>query len=43
MGSYNYLGYAQNNGPINESVETTIEQLGVGIASTPNEIGLYYM
>lgn len=39
MGSYNYLGYAENSGPIHEKVVKTIRDDGVGICSTRNEFG----
>ncbi|XP_075680521.1 serine palmitoyltransferase 2-like isoform X3 [Dermatophagoides pteronyssinus] len=39
MGSYNYLGYAENSGPIHEKVIKTIYDNGVGICSTRNELG----
>jgi len=42
LGSYNYLGYAENEGPITDSVEDTIKQMGVGVASSPNELGIFY-
>lgn len=39
MGSYNYLGFAENQGPRIESILTDIPKNGVGLASSPNELG----
>lgn len=39
MGSYNYLGFAQNSGPILDSVERTLGHYGVGLCSTSHELG----
>ncbi|CAG2119012.1 unnamed protein product, partial [Medioppia subpectinata] len=39
LGSYNYLGYSVNEGHITDSVQQTIKELGVGVGSTPNEVG----
>lgn len=39
MGSYNYLGFAENHGPIASSVENTIYKYSVGQCSTRHEIG----
>lgn len=40
MGSYNYLGYAQNQGPITDKVEQTIKYDGIGVCTYKNELGL---
>lgn len=41
MGSYNYLGFAQNEGPnVNDAVKA-IEKFGVAICSTRRELGNY--
>ncbi|RWS13651.1 serine palmitoyltransferase 2-like protein [Dinothrombium tinctorium] len=39
MGSYNYLGYAENKGKRSDDVQKAISELGVGIASTRHEFG----
>lgn len=39
MGSYNYLGFAHNSGPIHESVEQTLDHYGVGLCSPAPELG----
>ncbi|XP_054164725.1 serine palmitoyltransferase 3-like [Oppia nitens] len=39
MGSYNYLGFAENSGPNVDRVETVIDRYGVGMGSTRHEIG----
>ncbi|KAF7489675.1 Serine palmitoyltransferase 2 [Sarcoptes scabiei] len=39
MGSYNYLGYAENSGPITEKVIKIIKENGVGVCSSRNELG----
>lgn len=41
MGSYNYLGFAENSGPRTESVEVTIKKLGIGVCSTRHELGSF--
>ena len=41
MGSYNYLGFAENSGPNVDRVEDIIDDYGVGVSSTRNEIGLF--
>ncbi len=40
MGSYNYLGFAENKGPIIDSVENTIRHYAIGQCSTRQEIGI---
>ncbi|XP_015273828.1 PREDICTED: serine palmitoyltransferase 2 [Gekko japonicus] len=39
LGSYNYLGYAQNNGPLRESAAKVLAQYGAGSCSTRQEMG----
>ncbi|EGG22099.1 serine C-palmitoyltransferase subunit [Cavenderia fasciculata] len=39
LGSYNYLGFAQNEGPIAESVVESIYQYGTFTCSSPSDIG----
>lgn len=39
MGSYNYLGYAQNQGAITDTVKESIKQHGFNISSTRHEVG----
>nr|XP_056707360.1 serine palmitoyltransferase 2 [Euleptes europaea] len=39
LGSYNYLGYAQNTGPIIEAAAQVILQYGTGVCSTRQEMG----
>jgi serine palmitoyltransferase len=41
LGSYNYLGFANNNGPIAENVINSIKVNGVAAASTAQEFGNY--
>ena len=42
LGSYNYLGFAENNGKCAiESIEA-VKQYGVGIGSPRQEFGLLY-
>lgn len=40
MGSYNYLGYAENEGPRIEAVQEDITKGGVGLSAAPNELGM---
>ena len=40
MGSYNYLGYAENEGPRIETIQADIPKFGVGLGSAPNELGM---
>jgi serine palmitoyltransferase len=40
MGSYNYLGFAQNCGPIVDSVENIMNKYGVGVTTNRHEMGL---
>ncbi|XP_022432143.1 serine palmitoyltransferase 2 isoform X3 [Delphinapterus leucas] len=39
MGSYNYLGFARNTGPCQEAAAKVLEEYGVGVCSTRQEIG----
>lgn len=39
MGSYNYLGFAENNADFLKSVAEKIDQYGVGVCSTRQEVG----
>ncbi|TNN74334.1 Serine palmitoyltransferase 3 [Liparis tanakae] len=39
MGSYNYLGFAENNADFLKTVADTTQQYGVGVCSTRQEIG----
>lgn len=41
MGSYNYLGYAENEGSRIDSVQSDIPKMGVGLSSAPNELGMF--
>ena len=39
MGSYNYLGFAQNAGPCAEYVKENIPKYGCGVGSYRHELG----
>jgi len=39
LGSYNYLGFAENNGVCAEEAVQTAKKYGVGVASTRQEVG----
>jgi serine palmitoyltransferase len=39
LGSYNYLGFAENNGPCSEQAIKSIEKHGVSTCSTRHELG----
>ncbi|RWS30972.1 serine palmitoyltransferase-like protein [Leptotrombidium deliense] len=39
MGSYNYLGFAENEGKRADDVEQSIQEYGIGVASTRHEFG----
>ncbi|XP_046388633.1 serine palmitoyltransferase 2 [Ischnura elegans] len=39
LGSYNYLGFAENHGPCAESSAEAIRQYGIGVCSTRQELG----
>lgn len=39
MSSYNYLGFAQSDGPCADAVEDTIRRYGVGFASPRSDVG----
>lgn len=39
MGSYNYLGFAENNGPCADASEEATKTYGLGVCSTRHELG----
>lgn len=39
LGSYNYLGFAENTGPCADSAAEITAKYGVGVASTRQETG----
>lgn len=39
LGSYNYLGYSSNTGPITDRVEDSIRRYGIAVCSTKCELG----
>lgn len=39
LGSYNYLGFAENTGPCTDAVVKVAVEYGVGVASTRQEMG----
>lgn len=39
MGSYNYLGFAENNGKCADEAEVATKKYGVGVCSSRHEIG----
>uniref|UniRef100_A0A8C8DQA6 serine C-palmitoyltransferase n=1 Tax=Oryzias sinensis TaxID=183150 RepID=A0A8C8DQA6_9TELE len=39
LGSYNYLGFAENTGPCADSAAQVVRTYGIGVASTRQEIG----
>lgn len=39
LGSYNYLGFAENTGPCADAASEVAAKYGVGVASTRQEIG----
>lgn len=41
MGSYNYLGFAENVGPCADASEEATKTYGLGVCSTRHEIGKY--
>jgi serine palmitoyltransferase len=41
LGSYNYLGFANNTGPIAENVRNSIKTNGLATASTTQEFGRF--
>ena len=43
MGSYNYLGFAENEGPCAQAAQKTTYELGVGICSSRQELGKIYI
>ena len=40
FGSYNYLGFAQNSGPVADQVEKTTRKYGVGVCGSRQEMGM---
>lgn len=42
LGSYNYLGFADNRGPIANNVINSIKSEGVATASSTQEFGLTF-
>ena len=41
LGSYNYLGFAQNEGPCADDSERATVRYGCGVTSTRHEIGTW--
>lgn len=41
LGSYNYLGFAENVGPCADAAADVTVKYGVGVASTRQEMGTY--
>ena len=39
MGSYNYLGFAQNSGECADQAERAVHDRGLGVCSSRHEIG----
>ena len=39
MGSYNYLGFAENKGPIHDQILDTLNEARVGVCSVRAELG----
>jgi len=39
MGSYNYLGFAENEGPCASAAQKTAYDLGLGVCSSRQELG----
>lgn len=42
LGSYNYLGFAENSGKCADSVEKVILEYGTGVCSTRHELGIVF-
>ena len=40
MGSYNYLGFAENEGTNVDRVEGVLHKYGVGVGATRHELGI---
>ena len=40
MGSYNYLGFAENEGACASAAEKTTYNLGLGVCSSRQELGM---
>lgn len=43
LGSYNYLGFANNSGPIADNVINSIKTSGLAAGSAPQEFGKYWL
>ena len=43
MGSYNYLGFAQNEGPCADAVHEGTKYLGCGVSSARHEMGIFFL
>ena len=43
FGSYNYLGFSQNQGPCAEAVEKAVSQYGVAACASRQELGKIYV
>ena len=41
MGSYNYLGFAECNGPCASASQKAVETMGVGACSPRHELGIH--
>lgn len=41
MGSYNYLGFAENNGVCKDAVTKVLSEYGCGVCSTRQEMGKF--
>eukprot|EP00058_Branchiostoma_floridae_P027700 XP_002613191.1 hypothetical protein BRAFLDRAFT_73113 [Branchiostoma floridae] len=41
LGSYNYLGFAENKGPCADAAAEALQQYGAGVCSTRQELGNY--
>jgi len=39
MGSYNYLGFAENSGPCADDSERATRNIGLGVCGTRHELG----
>jgi len=40
MGSYNYLGFAQNSGKCADAAEQAVNQCGIAVCSSRHELGM---
>lgn len=41
LGSYNYLGFSQNEGPCAEAVDGIVQKFGVGTCASRQELGTF--